>query len=51
MNNLVTANDNSDSTRLRKRENATSTFNNYYVKINQTIIDDTVKMGFPLWYV
>ena len=36
MNNLVSPN-------IRKDEN----FNNYYVKINDSIINDTVKMGFP----
>ena len=51
MNNLVTAADATDTSRQKKRENAENTFHNYYVKINNTIIEDTVKMGFPMWYV
>jgi hypothetical protein len=51
MNNLVTTADATDTSRQRKRENADSNFHNYYVKINLKIIEDTVKMGFPMWYV
>ena len=51
MNNLVQSADATDTARKRKRENADSNYHNYYVKINQNIINDTVKMGFPLSYV
>lgn len=50
MNNLV-SNEATETARKRKRENADSNYHNYYVKINTKIIEDTVKMGFPLEYV
>ena len=47
MNNLVS--DGTEDRRIRK--NADFNYHNYYVKINEAIIEDTVRLGFPKQYV
>mmetsp|Transcript_37531 Transcript_37531/g.57494 ORF Transcript_37531/g.57494 Transcript_37531/m.57494 type:complete len:140 (+) Transcript_37531:4742-5161(+) len=37
--------------RKRKREKADINYHNYYIKINESVIKDTERLGFPINYI
>ena len=48
---VLTNQNNKDGQRKRKRENADINYHNYYIKINQNVIKDTERLGFPTEYI
>lgn len=40
-----------ETARKRRREKADINYHNYYIKINQNVITDTSRLGFPRHYI
>jgi len=51
MNNLVAEAKLGETARRRHREKADINYHNYYIKINENIIQDTSRLGFPVQYI